>query len=164
MPFIETDTTSPRHIGIGCIVKRVKDNEIQFLLGERKPSTLNNKVCWCMPGGHVETNESFYDAGLREIEEECGLQGFRDSKYIAFFHKVNKSSIAISLLMEMTYINNDEPRLMEPHKFLRWKWFNVDELTRLRSTRERFLPIARSSLDYYFDGTSEHDVEIFRIR
>jgi ADP-ribose pyrophosphatase YjhB (NUDIX family) len=29
---------------------------------------------WCLPGGHIEYHEDFITAGLREVEEEAGIQ------------------------------------------------------------------------------------------
>jgi ADP-ribose pyrophosphatase YjhB (NUDIX family) len=29
---------------------------------------------WCLPGGHIEFHEDFITAGLREVEEETGLE------------------------------------------------------------------------------------------
>ena len=29
---------------------------------------------WCLPGGHIDYNEDFLTAGLREVQEETGVQ------------------------------------------------------------------------------------------
>lgn len=57
----------------GCIVV---SNDGKILLGKRLDSGQ-----WSVPGGHVESNESFEKAALRELKEETGLSG-TDPKFI----------------------------------------------------------------------------------
>jgi 8-oxo-dGTP pyrophosphatase MutT (NUDIX family) len=45
----------------------------RVLLCRRGPST-GHAGLWCLPSGHIEYNEDFITAGLREVEEETGLR------------------------------------------------------------------------------------------
>jgi 8-oxo-dGTP diphosphatase len=49
----------------------VEDGRV--LLCRRAPGT-GHAGLWCLPSGHIEYNEDFLTAGLREVEEEAGLQ------------------------------------------------------------------------------------------
>lgn len=55
------------------------------------------------PGGHIEKNENFYDAVIREVKEEtglkisnpilCGIEEFKtkdEDRYLMFYYKTNK--------------------------------------------------------------------------
>lgn len=59
--------------GAGCLVV---DKNGHILLGRRTDNGM-----WATPGGHVEQDESFAEAALRELREETGLVG-KDSKEI----------------------------------------------------------------------------------
>jgi 8-oxo-dGTP pyrophosphatase MutT (NUDIX family) len=58
---------TPSKKAAGCIVL---SSEGRILLGKRADNGL-----WTNPGGHVEENEAFQDAALRELKEEAGLIG-----------------------------------------------------------------------------------------
>lgn len=45
----------------------------RVLLCRRAPRT-GHAGLWCLPSGHIEYNEDFITAGLREVEEETGLR------------------------------------------------------------------------------------------
>lgn len=55
-------------VGLGVIVK--KDGKVLF--GKRKNA--HGDGSWCMPGGHLEFNESWEECAARETMEETGLK------------------------------------------------------------------------------------------
>lgn len=148
-------------IGVGCIVTKIENGTNHYLVGQKRGRT----VVWCMPGGHVEPGESFIEAGIRESREECGLTEFNDVKLLALFHTTNSlGSVAISILMKMTYTGTKAPSLTEPNKFLQWKWLSEDMLLTLLDDEKIWLSIAKSSLKYYFYQQIEPNVEIHRFK
>jgi len=51
----------------------IRDQEGRYLFLKRSMSSKNNKGMWDLPGGKVDSGESFDEALLREVEEESGL-------------------------------------------------------------------------------------------
>ena len=51
----------------------------RFLLCRRSTTTSFKPGGWCLPGGHIEWNEDFLTAAIREVREEAGLDVEIDS-------------------------------------------------------------------------------------
>lgn len=80
----------------------ISDQDGNILLEDRK------KADWhgvSLPGGHVEPEESFTQAAIREVQEEtgltmenprlCGVKQFQtddSARYVVFFYKANRYS------------------------------------------------------------------------
>ncbi|MEM5868876.1 MAG: NUDIX domain-containing protein [Candidatus Aenigmatarchaeota archaeon] len=61
-------------------------NDGKFLLTKRaKPPEINY---WCFPGGHVESNESIFEAAVREAKEEVGEVKINKRYLFSFVHDV----------------------------------------------------------------------------
>ncbi len=77
----------------------IRDGEKVLVIDRQKPD-------WpgiTFPGGHVEKNESFVEAVIREVQEETGLtiqdpvlcgtkqfQDKNDARYVVFFYKASR--------------------------------------------------------------------------
>lgn len=48
-------------------------NNIILIKRENKPNSIH-KLYYCFPGGHLEENETFEEACIREVEEEIGIK------------------------------------------------------------------------------------------
>jgi ADP-ribose pyrophosphatase YjhB (NUDIX family) len=59
---------------VGSIISKYHDDKEYILLTQRKVSPYNAK--WCLPGGHIEQNETAVEAVIREVREETGLDFF----------------------------------------------------------------------------------------
>lgn len=112
-------------VGIGVMIQN--ENQ-EVLLGLRKGS--HGEGEWAFPGGHLEFGETIFETARREVKEETGLE-------------VSEFSL-ISVADEMRYIKTDNkhylnlgvkaaynggtPKVMEPEKCEKWRWFNLDNL------------------------------------
>jgi 8-oxo-dGTP diphosphatase len=59
---------------VGAIISKYQDDKEYILLTQRKVTPYNGK--WCLPGGHIEQNETAVEAVKREVREETGLVFF----------------------------------------------------------------------------------------
>ena len=111
-------------VGIGVIIE---NSEKQILIGKRKG---DHAPYYSIPGGHLEMGESFEEAAIREIAEECNLRIF-DPKVISItnnlktYKQEGKHSVSVILL-----VTKFEGQLLnlEPHKCESWEWFNTTKL------------------------------------
>lgn len=58
--------------GVAIIIEN-QHGEVLIQLRENKPS-IEFANCWTLPGGRVETDETPYQAAIRELREETGLE------------------------------------------------------------------------------------------
>ena len=56
---------------VAAIISEIKEGNEYILLTKRKVEPYINK--WCLPGGHINKNESAENAVIREVKEESGL-------------------------------------------------------------------------------------------
>lgn len=110
-------------VGIGVLVFNSGN---QILLGQRLNSHGENS--WAPPGGHLEIGESLEICAIREVYEETGLT-IHNPKFLALtndiFEKEDKHYISIFMKAyshDMEFINK------EPHKTLKWQWFDINNL------------------------------------
>jgi len=80
----------------------------------------------CSVGGHVLTNESYYDAFIRETKEELNL----DVSNIPHkkLGKLNPNNDATSAFMEVYAIFYDGPVHFNPDDFTEGAWMSPEEL------------------------------------
>lgn len=113
-------------VGVGLYIL---NNKQQLLLGLRQGA--HGAGTWCAPGGHLEFNESFEQAAVREALEETGLDINPQTVKVAgvtndIFTAENKHYITIQLIA--AHSPDTTPRLMEPEKCKEWRWFDLDKL------------------------------------
>jgi 8-oxo-dGTP diphosphatase len=64
----------PRTAADAIVIKKSKDSyDHQILLITRKKETFRGK--YAFPGGHIDYGEDPKDACIRELREECGIEG-----------------------------------------------------------------------------------------
>ncbi|WP_063780830.1 nucleotide triphosphate diphosphatase NUDT15 [Nonomuraea sp. SBT364] len=108
-------------VGVGALVVR---DDGALLIGRRikrgEPET------WCLPGGHVESGESFEAAALREVEEETGI---RDVAEPRVFTVVLSGDARVTAGVEIRLtVQTVVAATLEPHVFERWIWARPGEL------------------------------------
>lgn len=116
-------------VGIGNMIFNSKQ---EILLGERISKKIDYYNCWAFPGGHVEKNESYTQASLRETKEECGLVGLTNTRLYAVLQNTGIDRVHTAFLTTSDLIDDDEiPVLNEPENFRQWRWFSIQDAQRL---------------------------------
>jgi 8-oxo-dGTP diphosphatase len=103
----------------------IKNENGDVLLCHRRDQDL-----WNLPGGHVEAAESPWDAVLREVKEEVGLQ-VRVIHLAGIYAKLNHDELAFSFSCEViggSLTETDEADAIE--------YFNIDNFPPNTSERQ----------------------------
>jgi len=120
------------------------DNEGRILLCHRRDYDL-----WNLPGGEVEVGESPWDALVREIKEETGLEAKPD--YLTgVYSKPDKNEIVLSFACQVTggkITLNDEADKIE--------YFEVEQIPKNTSPKQ-----VERIKEYFSDNSKAH----FRIQ
>ena len=127
----------PLRRGVGIVVLNKKN---QIFLAKRID---NPKNFWQMPQGGIEYGEPFYEAAMRELEEETSIKTVSLIKEIDGFTTYYLPNHLVGIIWKGKYkgqkqkwfivrfegeekeinINTKNP------EFLDWKWVNIDSLT-----------------------------------
>ena len=103
----------------------VKNDQDQVLVINR-----HNK--WDLPKGKLEKNESVRDAAIREVQEECGLNGLQiKSQLLSTYHTYlikEQMILKKTYWFEMFYGNNETPVPQKIEDINQVRWFNTNEL------------------------------------
>jgi 8-oxo-dGTP diphosphatase len=123
-------------IGTSVIIK----NDGKILLGFRKTGG------WCFPGGHLEMGETLAACAIRETREETGIEVDAVS-FADVTEEITPDGhfVTVHFLAAMLTINV-QPQLMEPERFLEWRWFRTNDLP---GDPDLFLPTRHFIRKYY---------------
>lgn len=137
------DNERPK-VGVGVLV--VRDGK--FLIGERLSS--HGAGSFCIPGGHMEFDESFEDTARRELAEETGLEDveIKDLICVKNDRVYDKHFITIGMLAEW---KSGEAVAMEPDKARNWAWYEPAQIP-----RNMFLP-SKAVIENYLAGKIYRD-------
>ncbi len=139
MSRFEKFANLPLRLGVGIVVLN-KDNQV--FVAKRID---NPKNYWQMPQGGVDEGENFYDAALRELEEETSIKNVTLIKEIEGYISYNLPDYLLGIIWKGKYkgqnqkwyivrfegidkeinINTKKP------EFFEWKWINVNDLTKV---------------------------------
>jgi 8-oxo-dGTP diphosphatase len=91
---------------------------------------MGGETWWCLPGGGVENGESPAQAGLRELKEECCVEG-------KIINEVGKyiDGTGVEFITFLVDIAEQEPHLGKDPEFVRGqqilvelRWMNLTEI------------------------------------
>ena len=129
----------PLRNGVGIVVLN-KENKV-FVA--KRIDNKNN--FWQMPQGGVDKGEDFYEAALRELDEETSIKSVSLIKKIDGLLTYHLPNELLGIIWkgkfkgqeQQWYImrfNGDEKEINIKTKhpeFLEWKWVDIDEITKL---------------------------------
>ena len=114
------------HTSVGAILE--KDNKILMLNRKKKP------LGWANPAGHVEENETFENALIRELKEETGLTAIKFELVINEYIPWNECSRGVKghdcYIFQITEWNG-ELRLAEDEAH-DLKWVELENLKKIK--------------------------------
>jgi ADP-ribose pyrophosphatase YjhB (NUDIX family) len=126
----------------------VKDGKILLL---RRFNTGWSDGQYSVVAGHLDGNETFLQAMIREAKEEAGIElSQEDLEVVHVVHrKSNEERIDFFILAKRW---KGEPRNMEPHKCDDLNWFEMDRLP------DNTIPYIRQAIGCFRKGVfySEH--------
>mgnify|MGYP001044429380 FL=1 len=84
---------------------------------------------WCLPGGAIEANESPAEAAIRELQEECGVDGVIVGPTSVFMHDCEEHhSFHVDIGNQIPRLGSD-PELSESEQILvAMDWLGLDVL------------------------------------
>lgn len=129
------------HVTVACVVHAAG----KFLVVEE---TINGKVRWNQPAGHLEADETLVEAAQRELYEETGIAATPQS-FIRMHQWIAPDNTPF--LRFLFAIELDEQRPGTPHDsdIDRCLWLSADEI--LNSTQLRS-PLVAESIRCYQQG------------
>lgn len=107
-----------------CIILKYSDDNIEVLLVKRGHEP--HKDEWCIPGGHIEENESSLDAVIREVKEETNINLNKNNLILVDKTSSNKLNNSIYAIMQDSY--NEEKSGSDAKDI---KWIDVSDLPEL---------------------------------
>ncbi len=127
----------PLRCGVGIVVLNEKN---QIFVAKRID---NPKNYWQMPQGGIDEGEDFYQAAMRELEEETSIKSVKLMKEIKKFTTYHLPDHLMGIIWKGRYkgqkqkwfivkFNGDEKEIninTKTPEFLEWKWINIDNLT-----------------------------------
>ncbi len=116
------DSNKSPKVGVGVII--IRDDLV--LLGKRKNS--HGDQTWSFAGGSLEFGESIFECARRETKEETGLDitNLRYGPYTNDIFVEEKKHYVTAFVLASS--ENGEPRVLEPEKCEKWRWFKWDQL------------------------------------
>ena len=139
MSRFEKFANLPLRLGVGIVVLN-KDNEV--FVAKRID---NPKNYWQMPQGGVDEGEDFYDAALRELEEETSIKNVTLIKEIEGYISYNLPDYLLGIIWKGKYKGQNQKWYIvrfegidkeinvntKKPEFFEWKWINVNDLTKV---------------------------------
>ena len=127
----------PLRDGVGIIVI---NNDNKIFVAKRID---NPKNYWQMPQGGVDSGENYYQAALRELEEETSIKNIEFVKEIEGYISYELPDYLLGIIWKgkfkgqtqkwfiMRFLGDDnEINLKTKHpEFLDWKWIDIENIT-----------------------------------
>ena len=111
---------------VGAILLRQYENRQEILLTRRGYPPY--KGFWCMPGGHIDPNETARQAIIREVKEEVGLDF--SPRFFTYFDEIitDLKIHAVVLVFDGAFTGELKA---QPGEVIETGWFTLEEALKL---------------------------------
>ena len=89
---------------------------------------------WNLPAGHLDPNETIFDAAKREIKEECGLD-VELTNICQIGNRKIEDDVFVSIIFSAEIIGGEI--LFSPDEIMDVKWFSYEELVSMKDQLRR---------------------------
>ncbi|WP_128332018.1 NUDIX hydrolase [Apibacter sp. HY039] len=106
-------------------IVRNKDNNYLFI---------KRNGLWDLPKGHVEKKESFENAAVREVEEECSISDLKLGKFASVTYHVyfdKRYYLKVVYWFHMKYKGTAKPKPQKEENIEIVNWFSKDKIPKL---------------------------------
>ena len=108
---------------VGAIIQKKQDEKrLKILLTRRGYPPFRGK--WCLPGGHIEPNETAQHAIIREVEEEVGLNF--DAQFFGYFDEIIPEQKIHAVVLIYTGMATGQLQA-QPVEVTELKWFALED-------------------------------------
>lgn len=115
----------PVGVTAGGVVLRQENGE--WLIALEQQTKMNGRG-WCLPKGHVETDEDLETAAKREIAEEVGITEFTSFKYLVEKQRASLKKHEWKIIHYFLAITNQSELVpQDTDKLHRAQWFKLHE-------------------------------------
>jgi 8-oxo-dGTP pyrophosphatase MutT (NUDIX family) len=135
MPHTHPKSPLPRQIvPVPAVNGAVFDRHRRILLTRRSPR-VREPGKWCLPGGHLETGESWATAMARELEEEVGLRvrtprlyGIYSDPALTVTQERVPEGYYAQFVCAAFLVTDFENEVTPNDEVDQWDWFTADRL------------------------------------
>ena len=126
----------PLRLGVGIVLLNKKN---KVFVGKRIDNPIN---FWQMPQGGIDQNENFFNAAMRELEEETGIKNIKLIKELDYWLSYDLPKYLVKKIWKgkyrgqkqkwfiMRFLGKDEEINIktENPEFMDWKWIMPSQL------------------------------------
>ena len=109
------------------IVGGVLEKDGKYLLVQEAQEKCRGK--WNLPAGHMDPNETIFEATKREIREECGLE-VELSGVCQIGNQKLENDAFVSMIFTTRVLDDDIK--FDPQEILDVKWFSYEEILSMK--------------------------------
>jgi 8-oxo-dGTP diphosphatase len=115
--------------GVAILVE--KDRKILFV----KRNVMPKKNRWALPGGFIEQGETIEKAALRELKEECNMEG-RNVKILSIF--AEQTAIFGTVIAVGVFMTSAAGNVRAGDDAKEAKFFSIDKMPKIAFKSHRF--------------------------